>query len=140
MTRGVLDRDVFGDPVPGPLEFTLSHDGFVPKFPASAKPVTGAKPGSFHEGLWEGDVAEVFLMHPGGGYLEYNFAPNGAWWSCAFDSPRVRSSDPAPVPFPKFEPWVGNVTAIIGGRYLSLARLGGTQPDFHRPQDFIALF
>lgn len=51
-----------------------------------------ARPGCFLGGLWETDVAELFLADPvSGRYLELNLAPNGAWWSCEFTAPRQRA-------------------------------------------------
>ena len=45
------------------------------------------------------DCAEFFLVDAEGDhYLEFNLAPNGAWWSCEFDAPRQRSQ-PDDVPF-----------------------------------------
>ena len=135
----ILDTDVFGEPAPQPIKISLSIKGgllnFAPEFPESAKTVVGAAPGEFFEGLWKGDVAELFLSLPNGNYVEYNFAPNGAWWACAFSEPRVRTTRKVPREIPA-EFALGNVTAIIGGRYLTHFPLGGKQPDFHRPQDF----
>ncbi len=135
----ILDKDVFGDSVPQPIKIALSVDGgqlcFAPEFPPSATTVPGAAPGEFFEGLWNGDVAELFLSLPNGNYLEYNFAPNGAWWACEFSEPRVRTTRKIPREIPAASV-IGNVTAIIGGRYLTRFPLGGKQPDFHRPEDF----
>lgn len=58
--------------------------------PAFCRP--GVEPGSFAEGLWEWDVAELFLADPeSGAYLEFNLTPNGAWWAAKFTAPRVRA-------------------------------------------------
>ena len=44
---------------------------------------------TFFEGLWEADVAELFVASESGAYyLEFNLAPNAAWWVAAFDSYR----------------------------------------------------
>lgn len=58
----------------------------------------GARPGGFLEGLWNHDVAELFLAHPESGrYLEFNLASNAAWWMCEFTAPRTRHpSGPMP--------------------------------------------
>jgi hypothetical protein len=46
-----------------------------------------SKPGVFQAELWRYDVAEFFLkLADRPTYLEFNLAPNGAWWSCIFDS------------------------------------------------------
>lgn len=50
-----------------------------------------ARPGAFQAELWKFDVAEFFLSDPRTGrYLEFNLAPNGAWWSCLFRAPLDR--------------------------------------------------
>ena len=47
--------------------------------------------GSFVEGLWEQDVAELFLSGPGDSYQEINVSPTGAWWSACFSNYRERT-------------------------------------------------
>lgn len=54
------------------------------------------KSGEFVEGLWEFDVAEVFVQDAHGAYQEFNLAPNGAWWSMTHSEYRVRSKDSCP--------------------------------------------
>ena len=44
--------------------------------------------GEFVEGLWNEDVAELFLAGPGNSYQELNFSPTGAWWSALFSGYR----------------------------------------------------
>ena len=45
----------------------------------------------YHEGLWEYDVAEWFIVNlQTGRYLEFNLSPTGAWWMMGFDAPRRR--------------------------------------------------
>lgn len=88
--------DWHGLPLDPPLGFVIAADSsalwFVATRQASACSLPGAGPGAFTEGLWLGDVAELFLADPvGGAYLEFNLAPNGAWWAAKFTSPRVRS-------------------------------------------------
>jgi len=51
-------------------------------------------PQTYHEGLWEYDVAEWFIANPTTGkYLELNLAPTGAWWMMVFDAPRQRAAE-----------------------------------------------
>jgi hypothetical protein len=53
-----------------------------------------ARPGVFQAGLWQHDVAELFIADPvSGRYFEFNLAPNGAWWCCEFTAPRVRAEE-----------------------------------------------
>ncbi|MCC6220801.1 MAG: hypothetical protein IT291_06140 [Deltaproteobacteria bacterium] len=47
----------------------------------------------FRAGLWERDVAELFLKEDHSNrYQEFNLSPSGAWWSGLFDSHRKPSS------------------------------------------------
>ena len=47
--------------------------------------------GRFVEGLWQQDVAELFLKDDTSeAYQEFNLSPNGAWWSCRFSEYRKR--------------------------------------------------
>ncbi|YCM43720.1 hypothetical protein V2O64_20655 [Verrucomicrobiaceae bacterium 227] len=59
-----------------------------------------SRPSQYHAELWKYDVAEFFLLDPRTGqYLEFNLAPNGAWWSCGFSSPRTPSpGEPTAIP------------------------------------------
>ncbi len=91
-----LAQDWHSLPLDPPLCFSLAMDAenlwFVAARQSAAECRPGAAPGSFTEGLWEYDVAELFLANPEfGTYLEFNLAPNGAWWAAKFDSIRVRS-------------------------------------------------
>ncbi len=91
-----MNTDWYGAELLPPLCFTLATDPthlwFVAARQAPATCFPGAEPGSFTEGLWEHDVAELFLADPkSGAYLEFNLAPNGAWWAAKFIAPRVRA-------------------------------------------------
>jgi len=91
-----MTGDWYGQPLDPPLGFTIAADSsnlwFVATRQAPALCHPGAEPGGFTEGLWEYDVAELFMADPeSGAYLEFNLAPNGAWWAAKFTSPRVRS-------------------------------------------------
>ncbi|MBT8038573.1 MAG: hypothetical protein KJO21_13645 [Verrucomicrobiae bacterium] len=99
-----LEKDWYGNPLEVPAAFGLAIDHaslwFVAtrRQPASMAPQS--RPGEFTPKLWEYDVAEFFLSHPRSGrYLEFNLAPNGAWWSSEFTAPRVRA-DPDDVQIP----------------------------------------
>lgn len=125
-----------------------------PRFDVSAE--------GFTEGLWNFDCLELFVHCPASGrYAEFNLAPNGAWWSCLFSSPRVRIpaerilvettfsaeewkawakiSRAALVAAIGEEPWTANFTAIVGpqddGAFHSVASL--SEVDFHRPSEFL---
>ena len=98
-----LDHDWYGTGAPGNPQWALEiKDGLlVLRGVANAPPVCIAedREGSFVEGLWEGDVVELFLVNPDTGfYIEFNLGPRGAWWCCTFDSPRARAAAPEPLP------------------------------------------
>lgn len=47
-------------------------------------------PKTFCPGLWECDVAELFIKEPGSErYQEFNLSPTGAWWTQAFEKYRT---------------------------------------------------
>ncbi len=93
-----ISHDWFGAPIaplPGyALATDQTHLWFIATRQAPAQVHPQAKPGQFIEGLWEADVAELFLTDFNSGrYLEFNLAPNSAWWGCEFTSPRQRASN-----------------------------------------------
>ena len=97
----LLDHDWYGEGVPGKPQWALGiKDGFLTLRGMANKPpacIAEDREGRFVEGLWEGDVLELFLANPKTGfYVEFNLGPCGAWWCCTFDSPRVRASAPEP--------------------------------------------
>lgn len=93
-----LIKDWHGVTIEPPAAFSLAMDEHRLWFiahhrrPASLHPL--ARPGDFQADLWKYDVAELFIADPvSGRYFEFNLAPNGAWWSCEFTSPRVREEE-----------------------------------------------
>jgi len=91
-----ISSDWHGAELDPPLCFAIAHDSeslwFIANRQAKVACHPGAEAGSFMEGLWEHDVAELFLAAPASGaYLEFNLAPNGAWWGAKFTAPRVRA-------------------------------------------------
>jgi len=92
-----LASDWYNHVLDKPITFSLAADHDYLWFiachdtPASIHP--DASPGEFAIELWKNDVAELFILDPSTGrYLEINVAPNGAWWSAFFTSPRVREN------------------------------------------------
>jgi len=90
-----IDTDWFGHHLEFPAVYGLaidsSHLWFVATRNKAASISPQAGPSEFVPELWKYDVAEFFLSHPSSGrYLEFNLAPNGAWWSAEFVAPRVR--------------------------------------------------
>ncbi len=79
--------------VPGyEFRFSLTADAlvFAARRAAPALLHPEARCGAFRENLWKYDTAEFFLATmEGDRYMEFNLAPNGAWWAAAFTGPRV---------------------------------------------------
>jgi len=99
-----MDTDWFGGPAPCRPRWALCVRGGDLCFRAGADlpPICleTDSGGGFVEGLWEGDVAELFLLNPATGfYVEFNLSPRGSWWCCPFDAPRERTA-PGPAPLP----------------------------------------
>ncbi len=59
-----------------------------------------SQPSKYQAELWKYDVAEFFLKSPlSSRYLEFNLAPNGAWWSAAFTAARTPApGEPSAIP------------------------------------------
>lgn len=106
-----ITRDWHGRGVDPPAGWSLAMDSthlwFIATHARGASLHPLARPGKFLEGLWEHDVAELFLADPDSGrYLELNLAPNASWWSREFRAPRVPATaepEPFPEPFPGVE-------------------------------------
>jgi hypothetical protein len=93
-----ITSDWSGTSLAPPLGFSLatdpSHLWFVATRQAPATPLPGSSSGIFTPGLWEYDVAELFIADGNSGqYLEFNIAPNGAWWAAKFSSTRIQSEE-----------------------------------------------
>jgi hypothetical protein len=100
-----IPQDWHGVPENPAPAFALAMDDarlwFIAHHRAPAAPHPLARPGKFMPGLWEHDVAELFLAHPESGrYFEFNLSPNAAWWSCEFTAPRTRA-EPCEVAMPE---------------------------------------
>lgn len=125
--------------------------------------------GDFVSGLWEYDVAELFIYSTENKhYQEFNLAPSGAWWSAVFSGYRALSTAPLSppavetlcvsseagwnaairIPFSELKiPFSLEGTRInlclIQGeaprRYLSAATIETSDPDFHATQCYLPL-
>jgi hypothetical protein len=166
-----LELDWFGQAARYPASFRLSlQDGLLTySFSALKTPECEIthQAGDFVEGLWERDVAELFVMGPLGEYQEFNLSPRGAWWCAVFSGYRQRA---AVLPCPSAQVWAEwgdgfwsarlsvdindlpvlqgqglqearlNVTAILNPdqpEYLCFGHQGGGDPDFHRAENFL---
>jgi hypothetical protein len=147
------------------FECCLAMDPFtlwcVWKVPGSAWCDESLAHGDFVEGLWNWDVAELFLSTGGESYREYNISPRGAWWCAQFDRYRcqceVQSTHELPQLFTSIE--TGSWEAVLGiprrelaldapehelaihvaaithrpeSRFISSQPVAGVEPDFHR--------
>jgi len=88
-----IDQDWEGAPAPKRIAFLLGRTDkellFGASFPAGLHGI-GA-PGQFREGLWHGNVFELFVHSAESDkYCELNLSPTGAWWSMFFDGYRKR--------------------------------------------------
>jgi hypothetical protein len=122
--------------------------------------------GSFQEGLWEQDVAELFVMAAGPEYHELNLSPTGAWWSASFSSYRAGAAEQRLSSVQTRAQWDGSAWTseisfdlaelpVLGGcspeqarlnvcailhppkpEFLCYAHTGGGEPDFHRADLF----
>jgi hypothetical protein len=127
------------------------------------------EPNTFHKELWHRNVAEVFIKSADSTqYQEFNFAPNGAWWSQLFSD--YRKEDPTRFKLPqglKVETITSgtswsvkaeipttqlsipfnadcefNVCFITGRdplRYSSSSPIAGKKPDFHDFKGFLPI-
>lgn len=163
--------DWFGNPPRHPAQFSLSLQGNLLHYQFWALKApdydTAHGCGDFVEGLWERDVAELFLMGPQGDYHEFNLSPSGAWWCASFSGYRQRiHAQPCPSAqvFSRAEEasWTTSLTfdlrdiPCLGEEGLQRARLSvtailcpsepeyfcyghqsGGQPDFHSPGTFL---
>jgi hypothetical protein len=91
-----VGKDWHGDVLDPAAGFSLAMDSrylwFIAHHRKAAALHPQARPGKFQAELWRYDVAELFIADPvSGRYLEFNLAPNAAWWSCEFTAPRVRA-------------------------------------------------
>lgn len=98
--RSAQTQDWYGRTNGMPLSWTVAVDPtalwFCCSLPAGRHRSSPHARGAFVEGLWEEDVAELFIKDPSGRYQELNFHPSGAWWSMTHSSYRVRDLESMP--------------------------------------------
>lgn len=155
--------DWFGRPATFGAWFRCGWDGQILNYQFGVEKAAECDPhppGSFVAGLWEKEVAEIFVAAPGGGYQEFNVSPTGAWWSALFSGYRqlVREVTEPPLAVqahrsagawsvelkvrPALEVHRLNPTAILTPAdpvYLCLGHRTGGEPDFHRADNFLPL-
>lgn len=98
--EGVLTKEWAGASIGTPLRYRLlrTEEELVYRAARDAAPELHptAQAGQFSTELWRYHCAEFFLAAPEGTpYMEFNLAPNGAWWACVFRAPRT-AAEPAP--------------------------------------------
>lgn len=162
-----LERDWFGNPSLFEPAFSLQlkEQSLVFRFRAlKARSCQDLEQGTFVEGLWQHDVAELFFQRSGeDSYRELNVSPTGAFWCAAFSSYRQLDQelrfDPLRIivardhtfwstefelpldviPGPP-EEWRMTVTSILYDpepHYFCYGYTGHDEPDFHRSQNFL---
>lgn len=84
--------------LPYPLSWSIAVDPeslwFVCSLPGGRVLASPAGCRAFVEGLWNGDVAELFIKGTDGRYQEFNLAPSGSWWSMTLSDYRKRETSP----------------------------------------------
>jgi len=143
---------------------TVDHFYFLAERAAPAQGHPTAQAGAYQEELWKYDVAEFFLQPAKStSYLEFNLAPNGAWWSCHFESIRTPMAAEASalkgvrteheitatrwqalleIPLTSLPPLTEsrlNANFILDSapqKFLTATTAHGLTPDFHQPECF----
>jgi hypothetical protein len=162
--QGKIHRDWDGATLPLPVSFEVKVTDHDLVFGVTTKldwgvPFLG-KSGGFFRGLWDGDVAELFLSTDGAeDYVEFNLAPSGAWWFQRFSayrqciltdipqSARIQTArhedlwsgsitiNTVELGFDSTAPMLFNVCLIVGHnprRYISASGGLSSAPDFHK--------
>ena len=105
-----LSTDWFQEALSNTFAFSLlrdeSHLCFIAFFPENASSHPEDDTGSFIEGLWKYDVAELFVTIDDSRYLEVNLSPQAAYWAARFDSYRSKAA------------WKPDIPAICSSRAL----------------------
>lgn len=89
-----ITNEWYGQAMEPPYEYSFSRTEAGLVFKARRKAAAMVHPdgqcGQFQPELWRYDAAEFFITTPDGArYMEFNLSPNGAWWACRFEAPRV---------------------------------------------------
>ena len=92
-----IGQDWHGAACSPPAEWALVADRdclwLLARHAAPAQSHPDGRPGEFLEGLWQHDVAELFIAAADRmTYLEFNLSPMGAWWFAGFAAPRQRAA------------------------------------------------
>jgi hypothetical protein len=139
------------------LTWTREHLLVEVEAPYYADPPPAVPPGSC-DGLWEFEVAELFLVGPEQRYLELELGPHGHYLLLPLEGVRKRAGPPQPLiyraeihgdrwrgsaqlPLRSLpEPIVSYNTFAIHSHprvYLAHHPVGGDKPDFHRIDHFV---
>lgn len=94
LSRSSQSRCWKGSTLPHPFSWSVAMDPrtlwFVCSLPGGHVYSREEYQGEFVEGLWNRDVAELFIKNPEGRCQEFNVAPSGAWWSMTLSEYRKR--------------------------------------------------
>ena len=95
LPQNQIEYDWFGERVKNPVSFivAIDPDKLFLGAKVEATPWYDAvqTPTQFVEGLWNKDVAEIFIgSSQTPAYQEFNLSPAGAWWSCVCSKYRKR--------------------------------------------------
>lgn len=158
-----------GQALPQPLQWAIVRDPKWFWFVASLSGGTEYDPqhssGDFIEGLWERDVAEIFIKESSGRYQEFNVSPGGAWWTVVLSSYRTRETTIPELrePVIRAELGEGQWRVVLGVElsclavelsesstvhvsgishkpqrvFISSCPVSGVEPDFHHPKAFM---
>ena len=93
-----IDKDWFGRVIAPPIHYSVwptpTKLYFRFTVPLGNAPILVGRPGEFCEGLWDGDVAELFISSEADSqYIEFNLGASGAWWMQHFAAYRARTPD-----------------------------------------------
>lgn len=157
-----------GELLPCPWQWSIVRDPktlwFIASLPGGSDFNRQHTIGDFVEGLWEREVAELFIKESSGRYQEFNVSPGGAWWTVVLSSYRTREANLQELHEPTVQTVLGEGSwrAVLGvdqsclsvaltstslihvsgivqkprRHFLSSQPVVALEPDFHHPDTF----
>jgi hypothetical protein len=129
LPRQELHYDWHGAPLTKPFRWHLTKTGdylyCLIELPSAASDNRIHSAGAFVEGLWEGDLVELFIGEANTPkYQEWNLSADGAWWAMNFNDYRERDTDSTiPQGIELFIQTEGNNSSWIGCLKIPLSSL-----------------